>query len=166
MPSIITLISSPSGSHLDEFSSSLAAPSDTVAAVNILTTATALSAAGQSFKCPDALIAQKQHQLAYIQQQQRLHQEKQRQLLYNQQQRHQQFLKCSGQLHFSASSKPQSEGQSIISGRSKTVGSAGKGKELKAIDLVDDVWTLVFYILACDCKDLGRSMQVNRRFYK
>ncbi|KAF9433863.1 hypothetical protein BGZ76_008879, partial [Entomortierella beljakovae] len=33
------------------------------------------------------------------------------------------------------------------------------------IDLVDDVWRLIFYVLAGDCKDLGRSMVVNRRFY-
>ncbi|KAI1316633.1 hypothetical protein EDD11_009668 [Mortierella claussenii] len=33
------------------------------------------------------------------------------------------------------------------------------------VDLVDDVWRLIFYILAGDCKDLGRSMLVNRRFY-
>ncbi|KAF9174517.1 hypothetical protein BGX21_002614 [Mortierella sp. AD011] len=35
----------------------------------------------------------------------------------------------------------------------------------KKPDLVDDIWRLVFYVLARDCKDLGRSMQVNRRFY-
>ncbi|KAF9131432.1 hypothetical protein BGW39_001812 [Mortierella sp. 14UC] len=41
----------------------------------------------------------------------------------------------------------------------------GKSKESRVVDLVDDVWRLVFYILACDCKDLGRAMQVGRRFH-
>ncbi|KAI8347823.1 hypothetical protein B0O80DRAFT_464412 [Mortierella sp. GBAus27b] len=31
--------------------------------------------------------------------------------------------------------------------------------------LVDDVWRIIFYMLAQDCKDLGRCMQVNRRFH-
>ncbi|KAF9917072.1 hypothetical protein BX616_002010 [Lobosporangium transversale] len=34
-----------------------------------------------------------------------------------------------------------------------------------SFDLVDDVWRMVFYVLAGDCKDLGRLMVVNKRFY-
>jgi hypothetical protein len=41
-----------------------------------------------------------------------------------------------------------------------------KGKEPRTVELVDDVWRLVFFILACDCKDLGRAMQVSKRFHK
>ncbi|KAG0002907.1 hypothetical protein BGZ65_002219, partial [Modicella reniformis] len=33
------------------------------------------------------------------------------------------------------------------------------------VGLVDDIWRMIFYILARDCKDLGRCIQVNRRFH-
>ncbi|KAG9064611.1 hypothetical protein KI688_002869 [Linnemannia hyalina] len=134
-------------------SSFLAASSDSIAATNLLATAATLAAAGQSFKCIDGLITQKQHQVAYFKQQQRLQQEKQRQLMYSQQQRHQQYLRCSGQLSFATPG-----GLYACSGESK-------GEEPRAVDLVDDIWRLVFFILACDCKDLGRAMQVSRRFH-
>ncbi|KAG0270814.1 hypothetical protein BGZ95_001498 [Linnemannia exigua] len=83
----------------------------------------------------------------------------QRQLIYSQQQRHQQFLRCSGQLSFTTAV--------AHNGKSKATGAGdiGNGKESRIVDLVDDVWRLVFYILACDCKDLGRAMQVSRRFH-
>ncbi|KAG0060928.1 hypothetical protein BGZ90_003812 [Linnemannia elongata] len=137
-----------------------AASSDAITAANLLATATTLAAAGQSLKCTEVLIAQKQHQLAYIQQQQRIQQEKQRQLIYSQQQRHQQYLRCSGQLPYST------PGRVVVdNGKNRTMGGTGKGKELKVVDLVDDIWRLVFFILACDCKDLGRAMQVSRRFH-
>ncbi|KAK3846385.1 MAG: hypothetical protein J3R72DRAFT_433691 [Linnemannia gamsii] len=149
--------------RLEEPSPFLAGPSNVVA-VDLLVTATSLAAAaaagaGQSFKSTEALIAQKQHQLKYIQQQQRIQQEKQRQLIYSQQQRHQQFLRCSGQLSFTTSVAH--NGNSKVTG----AGSIGNGKEPRVVGLVDDVWRLVFYILACDCKDLGRAMQVSRRFH-
>ncbi|KAF9123136.1 hypothetical protein BGX30_001611 [Mortierella sp. GBA39] len=143
-----------SSSHSSSSSSSfLATSSDSITAVNLLATATTFAAAGQSFKCIDGLITQKQHQLAYFKQQQRLQQEKQRQLMYSQQQRHQQYLRCSGQLSFTTPG-----GLYACSGKSK-------GEEQRVVDLVDDVWRLVFFILACDCKDLGRAMQVSRRFH-
>ncbi|KAK5808548.1 hypothetical protein F5H01DRAFT_63336 [Linnemannia elongata] len=142
-------------------SSFLAAAScDAITAANLLATATTLAAAGQSLKCSEILIAQKQHQLAYIQQQQRIQQEKQRQLIYSQQQRHQQYLRCSGQLPYST------PGRVVVdNGKNRTMGGTGKGKEPKVVDLVDDVWRLVFFILAYDSKDLGRAMQVSRRFH-
>ncbi|KAK5808581.1 hypothetical protein F5H01DRAFT_352390, partial [Linnemannia elongata] len=137
-----------------------AASSDAITAANLLATATTLAAAGQSLKCTEALISQKQHQLAYIQQQQRIQQEKQRQLIYSQQQRHQQYLRCSGQLPYITPVKAV-----VDHGKNRTMGGTGMGKELKVVDLVDDIWRLVFFILACDCKDLGRAMQVSRRFH-
>ncbi|KAH7041826.1 hypothetical protein BKA57DRAFT_472769, partial [Linnemannia elongata] len=137
-----------------------AASSDAITASNLLATATTLAAAGQSLKCSEVLIAQKQHQLAYIQQQQQIQQEKQRQLIYSQQQRHQQYLRCSGQLPYST------PGRAVVdNGKNRTMGGTGKDKEPKVVDLVDDVWRLVFFILACDSKDLGRAMQVSRRFH-
>ncbi|KAF9923183.1 hypothetical protein FBU30_006735 [Linnemannia zychae] len=125
--------------------------------VDLLATASILSIPGSSVKIAEALIAQKQHQLAYIHEQQRVQQEKQRQLIYTQQQRYQQYLRCSGQIIFPHSTLTQT-------GRGMAKPCKSKGKEPRAIDLVDDVWRLVFYILACDCKDLGRTMQVNKRF--
>ncbi|KAK3837615.1 MAG: hypothetical protein JOS17DRAFT_368535 [Linnemannia elongata] len=169
MPSVVAVAVLPSSTEpCLELSSSpssssflVASSSDAITATNLLTTATILAAAGQSLKCTEALIAQKQHQLTYIQQQQRIQQEKQRQLIYSQQQRHQQYLRCSGQLPYA------SPGRVIVdNGKNNTMGVTGKSKEPKAVDLVDDVWRLVFFILACDCKDIGRAMQVSRRFHK
>ncbi|KAF9112209.1 hypothetical protein BGX30_007346, partial [Mortierella sp. GBA39] len=151
------LESSPSPSSSSFF---VASSSDTITAANLLATATYLVVAGQSLKCTEALIAQKQHRLAYIQQQQRIQQEKQRQLIYSQQQRHQQYLRCSGQMPYTT------PGRAFVdNGKNRAMGGTGKGKEPKFVDLVDDVWRLVFFILACDCKDLGRVMQVSRRFH-
>ncbi|GJJ74944.1 hypothetical protein EMPS_07302 [Entomortierella parvispora] len=35
----------------------------------------------------------------------------------------------------------------------------------QTVDLVDDVWRMIFYMLASSCRDLGRTMQVSRRFH-
>ncbi|KAG9064594.1 hypothetical protein KI688_002852 [Linnemannia hyalina] len=148
------LESSPSPSSSSFFTTPSSDAITAATAANLLATATTLVTAGQSLKCTEALSAQKQHRITYIQQQQRIQQEKQRQLIYSQQQRHQQYLRCSGQMPYTT------PGRAFIdNGKNKAMGGTGKGKEPKFVDLVDDVWRLIFFILACDCKDLGRVMQ-------
>ncbi|KAG0352255.1 hypothetical protein BG005_008278, partial [Podila minutissima] len=94
----------------------------------------------------DPFVAQKQHQLDYIHQQQRIQQQQQRLLLYTQEQRRLQYLRFSNQL------PPAHHGSTV-----------NVGQTHRRVDLVDDIWRLVTYTLASDCKDLGRLMQVNRR---
>ncbi|KAF9406770.1 hypothetical protein BGZ94_002960 [Podila epigama] len=106
----------------------------------------------------DALVVQKQHQLKYIYEQQRLQQEKQRQLLYTQEQRRLQYLRCSNQLPW--------PNQAAGSMGTHSSSQALRPPRQQPLDLVDDVWRLVAYILARDCKDLGRLMQVNRRLHE
>ncbi|KFH61846.1 hypothetical protein MVEG_12354 [Podila verticillata NRRL 6337] len=95
---------------------------------------------------PFPFVAPKQHQLDYIHQQQRIHQQQQRLLLYTQERCRLQYLRFSNQhsLH----------NQSTVNVAKQRV------------DLVDDIWRLVTYILASDCKGLGRLMQVNRRLHE
>jgi hypothetical protein len=109
---------------------------------------------------------QRQHQETYIQQKQQQQQQQQRQLLYRQQQRQQQHQQYAQQrlwqnqqdlyqqLHQSSAF------HSHVQHNNRGDSAAG------GVDLVDDVWRLVFYLLAGRCKDLGRAMLVNRRFYK
>lgn len=51
-------------------------------------------------------------------------------------------------------------------GGATDVQESSSGGIMASVDLVDDVWRTIFYMLAQDCKDLGRCMQVNRRFHK
>lgn len=93
---------------------------------------------------PFPFVVQKQHQLDYIHQQQRIHQQQQRLLLYTQEPCRLQYLRFSNQPY----------NQSTVN------------EAKQRVDLVDDIWRLVAYILASDCKGLGRLMQVNRRLHK
>ncbi|KAG0037258.1 hypothetical protein BGZ82_002891 [Podila clonocystis] len=95
----------------------------------------------------DPFVTQKQHRLDYIHQQQRLQQQQQRLLLYTQEQRRLQYLRFSNQLP-------------LDHNHGSTVNVA---QTQRRVDLVDDIWRLVTYTLASDCRDLGRLMQVNRR---
>ncbi|KAF9281317.1 hypothetical protein BGZ68_006728, partial [Mortierella alpina] len=108
---------------------------------------------------------QKQHQEAYIQQKHQQQQQQQRQLLYRQQQRqlqHQQYANQRLWLNQQDLSQQQRQELAFSSHvQNYNSGSLAAG----SVDLVDDVWRLVFYLLAGRCKDLGRAMLVNRRFY-
>ncbi|KAF9944097.1 hypothetical protein BGZ70_005048, partial [Mortierella alpina] len=113
------------------------------------------------------IMAQRQHQEAYLQQKHQQQQQQQRQLLYRQQQREQQHQQYANQRMWQ---NQQDLHQQLRQG---TIAfhphvqhqSSGNHSAAGSVDLVDDVWRLVFYLLAGRCKDLGRAMLVNRRFY-
>ncbi|KAG0342436.1 hypothetical protein BG004_005677 [Podila humilis] len=111
----------------------------------------------------DTIIAKKQyHQRDYILQQQRIQQQQQRFLLYTQEQRRLQYLRCSNQLQWHQGPPRATTSTSLLQQRQPQTKCQ---TSQKAVDLVDDIWRLVTYILASDCTDLGRMMQVNRRFH-
>ncbi|KAF9954566.1 hypothetical protein BGZ72_004477 [Mortierella alpina] len=112
------------------------------------------------------VITQRQHQEAYLQQKHLQQQLQQRQLLYRQQQRQQQHQEYANQrLWQNQQDLHQQLRQGLASSSHVQHNSSGSAAVTGSVDLVDDVWRLVFYLLAGRCKDLGRAMLVNRRFY-
>ncbi|KAI7826143.1 hypothetical protein BC939DRAFT_501830 [Gamsiella multidivaricata] len=187
--------SSHSTSTVAVSSSTTSGAATSTAPVAADTTSSALFSSLSASSIPhgiDALVVQKENQLICIQKQQRLQQQQQRQLLFRHQQQYQQrqqkSLPCHSsqfgfqQLRNSASVGAAAPGASphadscIVLNGSDTTSTSGlslhsssraknSGGLTMRVDLVDDVWRIIFYILARNCKDLGRSMQVNRRFY-
>ncbi|KAF9572345.1 hypothetical protein EC968_009998 [Mortierella alpina] len=110
-------------------------------------------------------MTQRQHQEAYLQQKHQQQQQQQRQLLYRQQQRQQQHQQYANQRLWQNQQDLHPQLRQDIAFNSHVQHNNNGNSTVEGVDLVDDVWRLVFYLLAGRCKDLGRTMLVNRRFY-
>ncbi|KAI8603312.1 hypothetical protein EDD21DRAFT_38842 [Dissophora ornata] len=127
-------------------------------------------------------------QLQRRQLQRRQHQQHQQKQVYQAEKRHQINIQqyallrqtCGGQEEIGVSTGPDDRNKHAVDSGSGVVSCNNEAamhsvnktpsmtltkRSTRDADLVDDVWRLVFYILARDCKDLGRTMQVSRRFY-
>ncbi|CAO3566799.1 unnamed protein product [Mortierella alpina] len=112
------------------------------------------------------IMTQREHQEACLQQKHQQLQEQQRQLLYRQQQREQQHQQYANQrLWQNQQDFHHPLRQGTIALHPHVQHNSSGNSAVGSVDLVDDVWRLVFYLLAGRCKDLGRAMLVNRRFY-
>ncbi|KAF9928712.1 hypothetical protein BGZ67_006823 [Mortierella alpina] len=166
MPTAVSVYTSPMPAdvHFDEktivhntsshLTHCFVADSDTLATVPV------------SVKGMEEGMAQRQHQEAYIQQKHQQQQQQQRQLLYRQQQRQQQHQEYANQLLWQNKQDLHQQLRQGITFNAHGQQHHNSGNSaVGSVDLVDDVWRLVFYLLAGRCKDLGRAMLVSRRFY-